>query len=560
MRFRLLLGLAGAVLVVGGALPAHAYTLPTSSDWDIEFDNNISYGLGFRADKMDGKIANNPLQQNNEYKFPNAGNVTSNRFDLASELSIAYQNDYGADVSIAAWKDFAYNGGTQNNPGDYAPGVPYSALSSSPGGSYGSYTDRFYNVGAELDNAFIFSNGNIGSMPISIKVGRFTEYWGNAIFSGFQAISYGQSPIDIIKAVDAPGTEVKDLFMPRGQASVHLQVTPALTIGVQYQFEWRYNRFPEGGTFLGVADPFFIGPQTIEGAFHRGTDYTPPNVNGNFGIEALWSPDWLNGTVGAYFRQFDDPTAYSPGELDVKDIVDGEPTYHLAYAQHVRLYGLSLDHNIGTLATGLEGSIRTNTGLDSIPLNAAETATDPYGRDGARGSTLNIVGNFIAALTPTPLWQTGQVVGEVAYTHLLAITHGEQYYSGDKMNGCGGEVMGCATDNEANLNILFDPQWLQVFPGVDIDAPVSVNYGFWGNGQTLALAGTGSEAGSVSYSIGVHALVKQLYNIKLDYTGYHSPVAGTTTTPSGQLIYSGGSGQYMWNDKAQIQLTLSTAF
>ena len=136
MRFRLLLGLAGAVLVVGGALPAHAYTLPTSSDWDIEFDNNISYGLGFRADKMDGKIANNPLQQNNEYKFPNAGNVTSNRFDLASELSIAYQNDYGADVSIAAWKDFAYNGGTQNNPGDYAPGVPYSALSSSPGGSY----------------------------------------------------------------------------------------------------------------------------------------------------------------------------------------------------------------------------------------------------------------------------------------------------------------------------------------------------------------------------------------------------------------------------------------
>lgn len=547
-----------AVMALGvGAHPARAYTFNTSPDWDVEFDNNVSYGLGIRAQPINHKIGNIPVQQNNEYKFQKIGDVTSNRFDLASELSVAYQNNYGADVSVAAWKDFAYNGGPGVNPGNYAPGVPYSAVSSA-NGRYSSYDQRFYNLGGELDNAFAFANGTIGTMPVSFKVGRFTEYWGNALFSGFQAISYGQSPIDIIKAVGAPGSEVKDLFMPRGQATAHLQATPDLTLGAQYQFEWRYNRFPEGGTFLGVADPFFNGPETVEGLYHRGDDYTPPNVNGNFGVEALYSPDWLNGTVGGYIRQFDDPTAYSPGELDVVNTQGGQPTYHQAYAQHVRLYGLSLDHNIGTLATAFEGSVRTNTGLNSVPLNPAELATDPAGRDGARGSTFNFVANFIAALTPTPLWQTGQLVGEVAYTHLLGISHGKQYYAGRA--NCGSEVQGCSTDNEANINILFDPQWLQVFPGVDLDAPMNVNAGIWGNGQTLALGGTGDQAGSYAFSIGVHALIKQLYNVKLDYSGYISPTAATTKTPSGLTIYSGGSGEYMWNDKGQIQLTLSTAF
>lgn len=540
-------------LAIFSILPAHAYTFNTPPDWDIEWDTNLSYGLGIRADKMDGKIGDNPVQQNDEYKFPNAGDVTSSRINVSSELSVAFQHKYGADVSVAGWKDFAYNGGTANNPGMYGPGIPYSALSSSPLGHYSSYTNRFYNLGGELENAFVFANLDAGTVPVSIKVGRLTEYWGTALFSGFQAISYGQSPIDIIKAVDAPGTKVADLFLPRNQISIHIQPSMAWTLGFQYQLEYRPDRFPEGGTFLGVADPFFVGPQSLEGQLQRGKDYTPPNVNGNFGAELLYSPLALNGEIGLYFRQFDDPAAYSPYEMNYHT-----GTYHLAYAQHVHLYGASFQHSLGTVSAAIEASLRTNTGLNTMPGKNNQT-TDPLGHDGARGQTFNVVANALVPLTPTPIWQAGSLTTEIAWTRLVGVDHNRYEYN-EIGTACGGEVNGCATKDEVNVNILFDPQWLQVLPGVDVDTPISVNAGLYGNGQTLALAGTGDQAGSIAYSVGVHALVKQKYNVTLDYTGYHSPTGNLAYTPSGKAYYGAGSGQYMWNDKSQIQLTLSTAF
>jgi hypothetical protein len=563
VRHTPIVALALAV-AAGWVVPAKAYTFNTSPDWDIELDTDLSYSLGVRTGGQNPLIANNPIQQNNEFKFPKAGNIITNRVDVASELSVAYQNDYGFDTSVDGWKDFAYNGGVATNPDEYAHGVPYSALSSSPDGRYGSYTNNFYNLGGELENAFAFGNFQIGDMPVSVKVGRFTEYWGNSIFSGFQAISYGQSPVDIIKAVDAPGTELKDLFLPRGQASIHIQPTQNLTVGFQYQFEYRYNRFPEGGTYLGIADPFWIGPTTLEGAVPRGSDETPPNIDGNFGLEALWSPSLLSaesGTIGFYFRQFDDPTAYSP----FAENEGPNPRYFLSYARHVRLYGLSLEQNIGSAGTNIEASIRTNTGLNTVA--GMHGAVDPTGTDGARGTTFNLVGNALFALTPSRFWQTGSLVTELAWTHLMAVTHDPSLYNAEGyacarggLNAGNGQSDGCSTADDLNANVVFDPQWLQVFPGIDFDAPMSVAAGLHGNGPTLALGGTGSAAGSVTYSAGINALVKQKYDIKLTYSGYSSPTGKITHTPLGQAYYSTGVGDYMWNDKANVELVLSTTF
>jgi hypothetical protein len=548
--------------MVGSFSPAMAYTFSTSPDWDVELDTNLSYSLGIRTQGINPLIGNNPIQQNDEYKFPKAGDVNSNRIDIASELVAAYQNNYGIDVSVDGWKDFAYDGGVATHPGQYGPGVPYSALSSSPDGRYGAYTYNNYDFGGELENAFAFGNFQFGDIPVTVKIGRFTEYWGNALFSGYQAISYGQSPIDVIKAVDAPGTEVKDLFLPRGQVSIHVQPTPSLTFGFQYAFEFRYNQFPEGGTFLGIADPFVIGPTTIEGQIPRGSDDEPPNVDGNFGLEMLWEPDALNGTVGLYFRQFDDTTPYALYQLDA---AGGSPTYHLSYARHIQLFGVSLDHEIGPVGASFEASIRKNTGLNGVP--GGDPGKDPGGTDGPRGTTFNFVANGIYALTPNKLWQTGSLVGEIAWTHLMAVTHDASAYNAigyacaaGGLNAGSGERDGCSTTDEVNVNVVLDPQWLQVLPGVDFDAPMSVGAGLHGNGQTAALAGTGDNAATIAYSIGVHALIRQKYNIKLSYTGYSSPTNGIIYTPLGKPYYAGGSGEYMWNDKESIDLVLSTAF
>jgi hypothetical protein len=110
------------------------------------------------------------------------------------------------------------------------------------------------------------------------------------------------------------------------------------------------------------------------------------------------------------------------------------------------------------------------------------------------------------------------------------------------------------------VNVAFDPQWLQVFPGIDLDAPFYVGAGVYGNGQTIPTSGTGDQAGSAVYSAGINALIKQKYDVKLFYQGFSSPTAAVVKTPNGQSYYSGGSGQWMWNDKGQVMLVASTSF
>jgi hypothetical protein len=540
-----------AMAVAGWGGSAKAYTFNSPPDWEVQLDSSFAYTIGFRASHRNAMIANSPVQQNDEYKFPNFGNITTNRLNFASEFTAQYQRLFGVDVSADAWKDFAYTDQVETNPGFFAPGVPYSSLSSEPSGRYASYTNYWYNQGVELDNAFVESSFNVGDTPVSLKVGRLTEYWGTALFNGEQAISYGQSPLNILKAVDAPGTETKDLFMPRGQATLHVQIAPTLSLGFQYAFEYRENVLPEGGTYLGIADPLLIGPQSL-GGIPRGHDFTPPDVDGNFGLEAIWTPNFLNGEVGLYFRQFDDVSPYTLYQLGNSPTLN----YHLAFAKHIRLYGFSMDKDVGLVSVGLEGSIRQNTALFTVP----GAGGNPAGDDGARGNISNVVLNGLYGLPQSSLWSTGSLIGEIAWTHLLGVTHQAGLYNGEGYACTGGMTNGCATVDEVNANINFDPQWLQVWPGVDIDMPINVAFGIHGNGQTAATSVIGNQAGTIAYGVGLHAYIRQLYNVTLNYVGYHAPFGTVANNGFGQSYYTGGSGQYMWNDKSQVLLTLSTNF
>jgi hypothetical protein len=164
------------------------------------------------------------------------------------------------------------------------------------------------------------------------------------------------------------------------------------------------------------------------------------------------------------------------------------------------------------------------------------------------------------------LWQTGTLIGEIAWSHVSRVSHNQYLYNGDGyacsaggLNPSGGVVDGCSTRDLVNATILFDPQWLQVFPGFDIDAPANASFGIYGIGQRLATQSTGVDSKTISYSVGVHGLYLQKYNITLKYNGFHSAVDKPVAAPWGNY-YSGGVGNYMWNDKGQIQLILATSF
>ena len=179
---------------------------------------------------------------------------------------------------------------------------------------YSDYTKRFYRgPSGEILDAFVFSGFDVGPVPAAVKAGRHSLYWGESLFlnGNLNGIAYAQNPLDLQKGFATPGVEAKELFRPLTQLSGQAQVTDELSIAAQYLLEWESFRYPEGGTYLGPVDFVFNGPnrqflpQPGLGFAQRGNP-AEPDQSGEWGIAARWSPQWLDGTLGFYYRNFAD--------------------------------------------------------------------------------------------------------------------------------------------------------------------------------------------------------------------------------------------------------------
>ena len=85
--------------------------------------------------------------------------------------------------------------------------------------------------GAELLDAYVYFNGNLGSMPASFRVGRQVLSWGESTFipNGVNSIN----PIDVAK-LRTPGSELKEALLPVNMVSGSLGVTNNLTLEAFY--------------------------------------------------------------------------------------------------------------------------------------------------------------------------------------------------------------------------------------------------------------------------------------------------------------------------------------
>src|SRR5476649_1327912 len=74
-------------------------------------------------------------------------------------------------------------------------------------------------------DAFVFGSTEIGDESLlSGKLGKHNVYWGESILAFAHGNSYGQAGLDLTKALTVPGTESKELFIPRKQLSTSLTV------------------------------------------------------------------------------------------------------------------------------------------------------------------------------------------------------------------------------------------------------------------------------------------------------------------------------------------------
>ena len=306
--------LASAILTGLGIAPVQAVEIDTGNeDWAVRFDNTFKFNYAQRVESANSKLANSWNNNDGNRNF-SSGSAVSQRLDVLSELDVTYKEKAGFRVSANSWYDHAYDDVGSDNAAtnQLNSGRPDSRHVS-------GYVDRYYNgPSAEILDAFVFGSTEIGDESLlSAKLGKHTQYWGESILAFAHGNSYGQSGLDLSKALAVPGTEAKELFIPRNQLSTSFTVSPELTLGAQYFLDWDAARLPESGTYLGFNDglqngghnlsliggvnPFFGAPGPL-GAnqflrLSNGHTFTP-DKHGDFGLMAKWSPEWLDGTLG----------------------------------------------------------------------------------------------------------------------------------------------------------------------------------------------------------------------------------------------------------------------
>lgn len=558
-RVHSLAPIAAASLMVLAAGTAQAFEIDTgNADLSVRWDNTIRANLATRVESRDPKIGNSAVADEGTYSF-DKGDMVAKRADLLSELDVVWQKRFGARVSGAAWYDGAYGDTSRSNPNPPLVNIP-----SYINHEYSDYTKRLYRGGSgEFLDAFVFGSFDAGNVPVKAKLGRHTVYWGESLLLGgnMHSVAYAQNPLDLQKGFATPGTEAKELFRPLNQLSVQAQVSDTLSIAAQYMFEWESFRYPEGGTYLGPVDFAFRGPdrQFISAGlgFAANGGELEPSQHGDWGLSARWSPEWLDGTFGAYYRNYTDKLP----QVLLTQVGPGTSRYNLIYADSIDLYGFSLGKNVGGVSVGAEVSYRKNTPLNSAVLGVAPGLPERGETKGPRGDTWHGLVNAIGVVPKTAVFDAASWMAELTYSRLVTVRSGANLFNAVGYAPCmaNGTTRlrnwdkgdGCATKDFIGLAFGFTPTWYQVFPGVDLQMPVTWSTGWNGNAATVF----GGNEGLGNYSIGIGADVQQKYRFDLkyiDFTGDYRDNGTAVTSQNGFTTFL--------KDRGFLSLTFKTTF
>jgi len=593
------------------ASPALAFEIPEiNPDLEMRWDNTFRYNLGGRAQKQNPAILGAVNNDDGDRNFSN-GSIVTNRLDILSEFDVVWKKNYGARVSAALWYDNAYssldntNNATANT---LVNGLPVAGMLS-------PYTKRYaQGPSGEWLDAFTFANFDVAGIPVNIKAGQHTVYWGDSLLLGgaIHGVSYAQNSLDIWKALATPGAEAKELFRPKGGLTIQAQPTKDLSIAGQWFYNWQAVRYPESGAYLTVndalnfgGDSFVLGANPFAAvfpgspAFLRAWNTQAVAASrysaslGDWGLSARWSPEWLDGTLGFYYRNATDilpqtvaipgfaalpaatctaiggivvtPNAciINPKATNVADLTQkgkvGE--YRFAYGNNIHIMGVTLSKNIGGVSVGAELSYRQNMPLLSDAVSAVPTPlVNPAagqisinniptnGTPGALGDTYHGIVNALYTAPKTPVFDTASLLAELTWMHWARVTQNAAVFKGRESY----TAIDKPSRDYVGLAFNFTPTWYQVLPGMDLLAPISYSRGL--NGNAAVFLG-GNEAGG-NYSVGLAADLYSKYRVDLKYTGYFGDY--TTNAAGAATAFNGVFGSLA--DRGWVSLTFKTTF
>ncbi|MBA5607013.1 DUF1302 domain-containing protein [Duganella sp. FT3S] len=579
-----------------------------NADLSIRFDNTVKYNYARRVVSQNADILRSPNYDDGDRNFDKG--TVGNRLDLLSEFDVVWQKRMGMRVSAAAWYDAAYDkldNASVATSNHIENGKPALGLS--------DYARRYHKgLSGEVLDAFVFSSFEVGDMPANVKLGKHTLYWGESLLSPIHGVNYGQNAIDLIKGLSVPGTEAKELFLPRESLSAQLSPGTELALAAQYFFKWRPARLPEAGSYLGFYDYGFQGGESLNlgplGTALRAKD-SEAQQRGDFGLSARWSPDWVDGTLGMYYRQTSDllpqanlrlaalPTAMlggaggaAMGAAVCQGAIPGAAVvgpycllypaalgqtsrYQLEYGDHIDMLGLSLSKNVAGMSLGADLNYRHNMPLNSslavlmpagtaAPVMAglngtlaamggamvAKAADVPGvgGVSGARGNTWHGVLNLLGTTAKSALYDASTWLVELQWNRWDKVTQGEELFKGR----AGYNGVDRVTRDFVGLAINYTPTWFQVLPGVDLSAPIAYTRGL--SGTSAVNSGGNKDAGN--YSLGLSFDIQQKYKVDVRYVDFFGPYA---TDASGAITSNAGVTAVL-KDRGFVAVTLKTTF
>lgn len=524
---------AVAATAVLGLQAAHAFQIDTGvPELRAVWDTTFKYSNAFRVKSPSPAIVGginydaSPANQVAHLYFPNTDDgsnnfkrgLISNRLDVFSEFDLTYRG-FGLRLSGAGWYDSVYNRHNDNN----SPSTVNQYMEAYD--QFPQATRNLHGRKAELLDAFVFGKVNLGGSDLSARLGKHTILYGESLFFGANGIAAAQAPIDVVKALSVPNAQFKEFMMPINQLSTQLQLSPDVALGAYYQLDWKADRLPGVGSYFSFFDAIGAGQERLivgdAGPFGPVGFYTEPERkpkwSGQGGLQmrfhagesdyGLYAVRWnARGPSGMYLHPnagfFTTPASPSPAPGGL-----GFGSYQWVYHQGIQAYGASASTSVGVTNFAAEVSLRTNMPLDS------DTQVDVTNTGDGAGNPLYAVGksahaqvSWLATLGDSFISREADFLGELAWNRLLSITKNP------------GALNPNATREAANLRMVYEPKYRQVFDGVDLSVPLGLGVGLYGNS---AVVGAFAARHTGDMSIGLNGSYLDVWRFGLNYTHYY---------------------------------------
>ncbi len=507
---------AVAAVVLGTAGSAQALDFEfRDGDIQVDWDTSVSYGVMWRVQSADSNAASAGRANTNDGTLNFDTGVVSNKLSLVSEADIQWGN-YGFFVRGKALYDYRYeNQDTDmsvddffyDNSGDGGGEWNSDILGIPVGGSLGDTARKdfhedtldIHGKDAFFLDAFLYGDFFIADKLLTARLGRQVVSWGESTF--FPGISGAQSHVDAAAAT-APGTEVKEIFLPVGQLYGNFEVSPSINLEAYYQYEWKKTKQAGVGSYWSNADVTGAGAERLlviqEDVPIFGSLAVPFDIIGEdepdgTSEEAQW------GVAGRYFMESGTEWGFYylthhdkfPSVRGLVNPAPGLPqlgalpeTYQDYYHQDIDMYGVSF--------STLLGDVQVNGELSYQPNAVGSQATQPA-LDAQSGAfvTPDFVDvhvtqanlGFLYILGSNPLSDGINLIGEAVYVRQ---NRGKSDVP-DGVQMINSKVAWGYTAS-ATLN------YKSVLPGLDIDVPISFKHAPRGTWKGVSLQEHGKEA------------------------------------------------------------------